>query len=77
MQDRAKANHDLDKGTVVNHDLARLTMIMASVPWLRVLGTHCFGQMYVDIELPMSQQLQQSQSELTTRSEMRGTESVI
>ena len=30
--------HDLDKGTMVNHDLARLTMIMASVPWLRTLG---------------------------------------
>ena len=30
--------HDLDRGTMVNHDLARLTMIMASVPWLRTLG---------------------------------------
>ena len=30
--------HDLDKGTMVNHDLARLTMIIASVPWLRTLG---------------------------------------
>ena len=30
--------HDLDEGTKVNHDLARLTMIMASVPWLRTLG---------------------------------------
>ena len=30
--------HDLDKGTMVNHDLARLTIIMASVPWLRTLG---------------------------------------
>ena len=33
-------SHDLDKGTMVNHDLARLTMIMASVPWLRTLGKH-------------------------------------
>ena len=32
--------HDLDKGTMVNHDLARFTMIMASVPWLRTLGWH-------------------------------------
>ena len=30
--------HDLDKGTMVNHDLARFTMIMASVPWLRTLS---------------------------------------
>ena len=30
--------HDLDKGTMVNHDLARLTMIMANYPWLRTLG---------------------------------------
>ena len=31
--------HDLDKGTMVNHDLARfITMIMARVPWLRTLG---------------------------------------
>ena len=30
--------HDLDKGTMVNHDLARLTMIMTNVPWLRTLG---------------------------------------
>ena len=30
--------HDLNKGTMVNHDLARFTMIMASVPWLRTLG---------------------------------------
>ena len=29
---------DLDKGTMVNHDLARLTIIMASVLWLRTLG---------------------------------------
>ena len=37
--------HDLDKGTMVNHDLARFTMIMARVPWLRTLGKHqtCFG----------------------------------
>ena len=33
-------SHDLDKGTMVNHDLARLTMIMASVPWLRTLGNY-------------------------------------
>ena len=32
-------SHDLDKGTMVNHDLARLTMIIASVPWLRTLGS--------------------------------------
>ena len=32
--------HDLDKGTMVNHDLAALTMIMASVPWVRTLATH-------------------------------------
>ena len=25
---------------MLNHDLARLTMIMASVPWLRTLGCH-------------------------------------
>ena len=31
-------SHDLGKGTMGNHDLARLTMIMASVPWLRTLG---------------------------------------
>ena len=31
-------SYDLGKGTMVNHDLARLTMIMASVPWLRTLG---------------------------------------
>ena len=30
--------YDLDKGTMVNHDLARLTMIMARVQWLRRLG---------------------------------------
>ena len=30
--------HDLDKGIMVNHDLARLTMTMASVPLLRTLG---------------------------------------
>ena len=30
--------HNLDKCTMVNHDLATLTMIMASVPWLRTLG---------------------------------------
>ena len=32
--------HDLDKGTMVNHDLARFIMIMARVPWLRALGEH-------------------------------------
>ena len=32
--------HDLDKDTMVNHDLARFTMIMARVPWLRTLGIH-------------------------------------
>ena len=32
--------HNLDKCTMVNHDLARLTIIMASVPWLRTLGIH-------------------------------------
>ena len=31
-------SHDLDKGTMVNHDLARLTMILASVECLRLLG---------------------------------------
>ena len=31
-------SYDLDKGIMVNHDLARLTMIMASVSWLRTLG---------------------------------------
>ena len=30
--------HDLYKGAMVNHNLARLTMIMASVPWLRTQG---------------------------------------
>ena len=30
--------HDLDKGTMVNHDSARLTMIMAGVSWHRTLG---------------------------------------
>ena len=30
--------HDLDNGTMVNHDIARFTMIMARVPWLRTLG---------------------------------------
>ena len=29
--------HDLDKGTMVNHDSARLTMIMESGSWLRTL----------------------------------------
>ena len=32
--------HDLDKGTMVNHDLARFTMIMARVLWHRTLGWH-------------------------------------
>ena len=32
--------HDLDKGTMVNRDLARSTMIMARIPWIRTLGTH-------------------------------------
>ena len=27
--------HDLDKGTTVNHDLARFTMIIARVAWLQ------------------------------------------
>ena len=36
----AKINHDLDKGTMVNHVLARLTMILASVACLRSLGKH-------------------------------------
>ena len=31
-------SHDLDTGTMVNHDLARLTMIMTSVSWLRTPG---------------------------------------
>ena len=31
-------SHDLDKGTMVNHDLARLTMTLASVACLRSLG---------------------------------------
>ena len=31
-------SHDFDKGTMVNHDLARLTMILASVACLRSLG---------------------------------------
>ena len=31
-------SHDLDKGTMVNHDLARLTMILASVTCVRSLG---------------------------------------
>ena len=30
--------HVLDKGTMVNHDLARFTMIMTRIPWLRTLG---------------------------------------
>ena len=30
--------HDRDKGTMVKHDLARFTMVMARVPWLRTLG---------------------------------------
>ena len=34
--------HDLDKDTMINHDLARFTMIMARVPWLRTLGSHSF-----------------------------------
>ena len=32
--------HDLDKGTMANHDLARLTMILASVACLRSLGNN-------------------------------------
>ena len=32
-------SHDLDKGTMVNHDLARLTMIMASVACHGSLGS--------------------------------------
>ena len=31
--------HVLHKATIVHHDLARLTMIMTSVPWLRHLET--------------------------------------
>ena len=31
-------SHDLDKGTIIDHDLARLTMILASVACLRSLG---------------------------------------
>ena len=38
--------HDLDKGTMVNHDLARLPMIMASVPWLRTLGRQLYNVCY-------------------------------
>ena len=34
--------HDFDKGTIVKHDLARFTMIMARVPWFRTLGP--FGE---------------------------------
>ena len=30
--------HDIDKDTMVNYDIARFTMIMARVPWLRTLG---------------------------------------
>ena len=30
---------DFDKGTMVNHDLARLTMTLASVACLQTLGT--------------------------------------
>ena len=38
--------HDLSKGTLVNYDLATLTIIMAIVPWLRTLGTLSYcGQM--------------------------------
>ena len=33
-------SRDLDKGTMVNHDLARLTMILASVACLRSLGKY-------------------------------------
>ena len=32
--------HDLEKVTIVNHDLARFAMIMARVPWLRTLGSY-------------------------------------
>ena len=31
-------SHDLGKGSMVNHELATLTMILASVPCLRSLG---------------------------------------
>ena len=50
------ACHDLDKGTMVNHDLARLTMILARVPWLRTLGyafrsNHTFVVVLANLEL--------------------------
>ena len=32
--------HDLDKGTMVSHDSAKIIMITASVPWLQTPG--CF-----------------------------------
>ena len=32
--------NDVGKDTMVNHDLTRLTMIMANVPWLRTLGSN-------------------------------------
>ena len=51
MQDRGKTDHDLakgfkifhvlDNGTMVNLDLARITRIMARVPWLGTPGRKC------------------------------------
>ena len=40
--------HDLDKGTMVNHDLARFTKILTRVPWLRTLGS----PQYTDLKHP-------------------------
>ena len=39
--------HDLGEDTMVNHDLARFTMIMARVPWLRTLGIE--AQLFLNI----------------------------
>ena len=43
-------SHDLDKGTMVNHDLARLTMIMARMQWLRTLGNQNCREAYLLIK---------------------------
>ena len=40
--------HNIDMGTMVNHDLARLTMITSSAPWLRTLG---YGVVTSDFKL--------------------------
>ena len=43
--------HDLDKRSMVNNDLARLTIILASVACLRSLGWLAFNQSDISVSL--------------------------